>query len=742
MGVFEFGRNFIYGLMDQSLWKVIGIEGAFSLQIDGNGLLYAVANDVYGLGDKLDGTKHDKRKESEINAIKEKFKTNPAELEGQFLTLLCELLHQIIMININPTDVLIIALDGIPPPAKAYQQRSRRFASALDRLNASLLAQFGSKNTQEYIFNTINFTVGTPIMKKVCETIDTWLMDNKADLPRYVKFSDCSEEGEGEHKMFRYFHELENQMNIEFSDEDYSKTPSQIFRKCPHVVLSKDSDICFLAAMRTDYPFLWVRDEVYGFGNRTKRKDHDSPLEAISITAVKRFIVESMGGVFEKGTDIRGYIVDFTLLSYLIGDDFVPPMPTLTLHTGKTLARFMETYKSFYTGRRLAPDGKINIKTFSSFIDLLGPVERELYNMKKETQEIEFDYISKNENNEDTTQALKMRNNMRKYLGRMYNSEFEPSELLLLEYEHFVEKWGDCIVCPSLVTDIQFTGRGERYRQIALSAKDDEIPEVCYNYITGLQWNLSYYLGYNTNNWTYEWSFSPTIEHLRLFLKANPDIELPSVIMSDFDYKLDLGKLLFSIINPNLSPDIFGSLLRTKSGKVSMKTIQNKVTKTVKFYDVYCPVKFHRFFQGQYFNPNHSKHSAIALIPRIPVAIMFKLNDETRLKKDNISGGEIIPYGAPVQFDVNENSKSIIRKLLHGGVMFGQNTVKGIPNNDEINTTINFVGGAEVAKLRKTSKKGKESKMDRRNRTKKDKSQFGGKIMISQRREIRSKDII
>lgn len=740
MGVAEFCRNFIY-VVDDLLWKVFGITLAFSLLIDGNGLLYAVANDVYGIGDKLDGTPFAKRKEAEISAIKERFKTDPASLEGQFLTTLTELLHNIVLKNIMPTDVLIIALDGIPPPAKAYQQRSRRFTGALDRLNKSLLAQFGSKNTSEYIFNTINFTVGTPIMKKACDTIQAWIDNNRTELPRYTYFSDCSEAGEGEHKMFRIFEGIEPQMEKDFADGGYVKTPGEIMRKSPHIVFGKDSDLFFLSAIRSDYNFFWVRDETFGFGNKTNRRDHDKVLEAISITAFRKLIVESMGGNFEKGTDIRGYMIDFALLSFPIGDDFVPPIPTLTLDSGTTLFKFMEAYKNFFTGRRLAPDGIINIRTYNEFLETLRPVEKELFEIKKEAQEIEFDYVNKVEKGQDSTVALRTRSKLRKSLRRDY-AEFEPSELLLLEYEDFLDKWGDCIVCPSVTTDISVTGRTERYRQIALSMKDEELPEVCYNYLTGLQWNLLYYLGYNTNNWVYEWSFAPTLGHLSSFLKGNPDVELPEVLMSEYDYRLDLGKLLFSIMNPHLSQDIFGSLLKTKTGKVSLKTLQSKVTKSARFYDAYCPVKFERFYQGQYYSIKGGKHAAISLIPRIPIATMFKLIDETRLKKDNIPGGEIIPYGAEIKFDIFEQPKSMLRMLMAGagpGSKSAKKSNDGIPKEKK---TVEFVGGDEVAKLKKSDKKRHESKIDRRNHDEKQKTQFSGKIMVSQRRDIRAKDII
>jgi len=142
-------------------WKVtLETVKPISLLWDLNGLLYDVANEIYGIGNKLDGSLHSQH---ELNTINKK---GPELLKEEFL----KRVIQIIDLNIKmikPSLILILVIDGIAPPAKASQQRARR--------------TFAGKSTD--IFNRINFTVGMPIMNEICKRINIYLSDNISTLP-------------------------------------------------------------------------------------------------------------------------------------------------------------------------------------------------------------------------------------------------------------------------------------------------------------------------------------------------------------------------------------------------------------------------------------------------------------------------------------------------------------------------------------------------------------------------------
>ena len=87
MGVPEFWKKFIFEQLPEAKWKASGINGAFSLLWDMNGLLYEVANDIYGLGDEINGTKFHQRPPEIIKAIRSEFERDPSGLEGKFISI-------------------------------------------------------------------------------------------------------------------------------------------------------------------------------------------------------------------------------------------------------------------------------------------------------------------------------------------------------------------------------------------------------------------------------------------------------------------------------------------------------------------------------------------------------------------------------------------------------------------------------------------------------------------------------
>ena len=204
MGVPEAWKKIVCDRISEGSWKKSDFQKAFSLLWDANGILYDVANDVYGLGSKLDGTEFADR--TDVREIRQRFARVPDVMEGEFIEKVLEVIERNVFEVVKPSIVFILVIDGIAPPAKANQQRSRRTLSSIARRN-KILNSNDIIDRDEYMFDTTNFTVGTPIMKRICLAIHDWIGRKRKQLPQYTKFSGCDEIGEGEHKML---HILEN----------------------------------------------------------------------------------------------------------------------------------------------------------------------------------------------------------------------------------------------------------------------------------------------------------------------------------------------------------------------------------------------------------------------------------------------------------------------------------------------------------------------------------------------------
>ncbi len=203
MGVLSFYKKFLIDIVKnkyEHAYETSEIRNPMSLLLDVTGIFYDIASDIYGIGDKLNGTSKDFRREEEIDSIKLKSKE---VLKTEFVFKLKEILTLNIIEKIAPTDILIIGMDGKAFRAKQKQQSSRRFDS--------------SDNS---FFNaSANFTFGTEMIKLCTETIENWIIEKRNQLPSFIYFSDCAEEGEAEHKIFRIFKEAIKTINNKFESE-------------------------------------------------------------------------------------------------------------------------------------------------------------------------------------------------------------------------------------------------------------------------------------------------------------------------------------------------------------------------------------------------------------------------------------------------------------------------------------------------------------------------------------------
>lgn len=611
MGVPKFYKLFlsvIEGIVDKNVTE------PFGLLMDVMGFLHKCSGSIFGYGKTL----YNENLSPELLAeIKEamKSKTGFERLRLEFLNSIGPALDKIIIEKIRPTDILIIGVDGTVGPtafAKGNQQRMRRFLSGYERNKYDISTNEGPESR----FDTAFLTPGLQFMQDASDTILKWLNTNRSRLPHYVLFSGSDYPGEGEHKIFSMLDKVREYI-ISNDTTQTTKNKDTVFRSQRFVVYGLDADLGILSMLK-DYNIVWIREQL----------SMDKIDQGTNIDLARNYILNKMKGEAEpekiEKWQKANMIADFTLLSFLIGDDFVPAMMPLTANIKITLDRFMEKYAIFNNDQTkflIDGNGDINITNLTEIFKMLEEVEEELYRDKAKVDEAERFLHLNQGNQEGINRVIELRkiNNI-----RISNDEtYTPSSLLQLTYDQFCEYWKTVISMPSLISDripqsqkISYLMNTDQY------TLDNEMDAACQDYITGLQWNIKYYLGFQMGNWYYKRAFPPTIKALSNFLssgKYEPEI----VVRRPTDPIISQTQMLVMILNPHFSKNVLMSFFKKESNYTN-------ATINCSFLNTMFPKTISTCYQGKYKSEEHSK---IPLLPPIIFEDILKIIPNLKLEK-------------------------------------------------------------------------------------------------------------
>lgn len=406
-----------------------------SLLLDFNGILHEVAQRVYSYG----------------NGKTTEQTRRIATMDDAELTILY--LHEInikladLITKIRPLQTLVIAVDGVAPPAKLQQQRQRRYKEASGREDPP----------EDQRFNSSCITPGTEMMKKIDANLVSWIATNRELLPTTVIYSSHMVHGEGEHKIFNMIrHGL-------IADGDGV-----------HAVYGLDADLNMLSLISPFHDnIVLIREDLR---------------DVVSIGALGRGIVDDMNGrllpsPIDLQIDSRLAIQDFVLMCYLAGNDFLPRIFAF-YDIGETIVLMIDIYHQAVTAKREAltrPDGQINWDTMAQFLELLGQREQSLLEYKAA---IGFKYPSTLLDEVSTkvelpsSDAPEHRRNPLKY------------EVTEFNFKRFRTLWYANVFRPR-------TSSGEALIEMTGMKvfEAEDIRQMCNWYLYGLQWILYYYRG-------------------------------------------------------------------------------------------------------------------------------------------------------------------------------------------------------------------------------------------------------
>lgn len=381
----------------------------------------------------------------------------------------CETIVKLVDV-VGPKKRVFIAVDGIAPQAKQKQQRQRRFKSAMENAN----------NDSPFDQNSI--TPGTLFMDHLTKYID-WYIKNKLNTDTKWKnleiiFSNEKVPGEGESKLFNYIRKLN------LRDESY----------CIHGL---DSDLIMLClATGLDKIYLLREDQF----------DDNNEFFLIDIGYAQNKLEDMMHwGVSDKKFKRNYMLNDFILISFLIGNDFLPQMPSIEVWN-RGLDMMIFIYKevcSSYGHLTKIKDGNVIIvkSSMKIFLATLGGFEKIMIEEKLNSGISYFKDEILEECSERKDENFEVDIDL--YRGLYYTHKFSHN------YSHSLE--------DSKENSHEDTPENSHENTQEIPS----IENICHSYIEGMNWVLSYYTkGVPDWKWQYKYHYAPFAHHLSKHLKT------------------------------------------------------------------------------------------------------------------------------------------------------------------------------------------------------------------------------
>jgi 5'-3' exonuclease len=452
MGVFRLFRYFlnkcpsIVTAIDKN--KISNVPAIDILAIDLNAIFHPCCQKIFCYGQQPQNNSLLRQKKVEKPVL------TPELIKKAYYEIVKKI-DELVSIN-KPKQVLYLAIDGVAGLSKQTQQRQRRFRYA--------------KIIDEKNFDSNSITVGTSFMENLSKFIAIHIERKLRDEWKHLNviYSNQKVPGEGEHKLIHYI----------------KKTPTYL--SCS--IVSPDADLIMLALATNRKGIYVFRDNIYS--------DFAGDYFFVSIDILRTYIIQNISikrnikpqslldtyNNFKNEIDYDCFIQDFVFFIFMLGNDFLPHIPSLEISNDGIEYLFMSYNKT------------IN----------------------------EFGYLTNNKKYTINYTAFK---NLLKNL-----SEFEIK--MLLDKSHHKVYMTDLILSNSLnyTKDgvlLNFDKYRKEYYEKKLKFEDEnEIKNLVKEYVDGLTFILKYY--YNeipTYNWFFPYHYAPLLKDIYNYLPKQLDIK-------------------------------------------------------------------------------------------------------------------------------------------------------------------------------------------------------------------------
>lgn len=373
--------------------------------------------------------------------------------ENVIFSKICERVED--MRNIlGPVRGMDFAVDGTAGNSKMQQQRKRRIKTIMDK----------NKNVDgpKTDWDSTKISCGTVWMDRLNKHIDEFVQEqlttNSTWRDLQVIISNHRVPGEGEHAVLKHM----------------KQDPSLSYG-----VVSPDADVIFLAAGLHNPNIYVFRENIFD--------DVDGEFFLVHIGSFRECIIKEIGMADEKDQNkINRCIEDFILYLFIVGNDFIPSVPSLNI-TNDGIEELFQAYKRIVTVNGFMSERLLDGQYYLRAEGMKGFM-KEL--ASKEEGMLVHNYLH--------NQARKADSLMQKHFTLNESKEFNGAD-------------NDNLILGD--TSFDFNAYRKDYYMLKFHDVNPKI--VAHEYLRGMAFVLRYYLDSIPSwNWSYPFMYAPLFSDL------------------------------------------------------------------------------------------------------------------------------------------------------------------------------------------------------------------------------------
>ena len=419
---------------------------------------------------------------------------------------------------VQPKHVFEFHMDGVPPQSKIVQQKQRRFLSATE-------AQMATPKGNQYHFDTNLISPGTDFMFKLDQHLqqrfasfqeaDRNYIEAAQYYPDRVVYSSHLQPGEGEHKiaesMKNYPGNKRNAM-IYGNDADLIMIFSILLKETRWLniyLYRTDVD------RRTGAPQVFIVD-LHAF---TVLLECLFPQLRPPRTPINH--IEGQRGKKMQG-QVNTTVHHFALLSFFLGNDFLPHMPTFQLIYSAIdlLVDQLQAFLRSNPSKHLTDRFNINWDNLQAFLEFIKPGTDDLLTKWA----VDPEYTSRLMGKVPHPAAQVSTREVETIAGKKGRS----GVLEEFDVNMFRTRWYQWVNLPTPSvaeaaeqTQVPALVRYEASFQGSISLLSEDIEKMSLMFLQGIAWTFHYYVhGMASNNgqWFYPYHYAPLLRDVRQFL--------------------------------------------------------------------------------------------------------------------------------------------------------------------------------------------------------------------------------
>lgn len=464
---------------------------------------------------------------------------------------------------VQPQKCLVLCIDGVAPRSKMNQQRIRRFRSAQEkRENEAIAAECADEIMQKYSlppprvrerWDSNVITPATAFMERVGIALEWFILKKLNDDPSWkhltVVFSDALVPGEGEHKIMHYIRGLR-------ASEGYDPSTT-------HVIHGMDADLICLGLISHERHISILRNQL----NETFQPDH-SRFSYFNLETFRDCLKLDFSDIHRM--NFENVIDDFAFLCFLVGNDFLPHVPLISIKA-KSIELLLDHYVRFFSKHQyLTNNGSVNFSRFHEFLREFADnqktelkkqhrysqraKERARQNVQDRVEKAETEIESVAESIEVIRQEEEngvMHSDPAEHIKGISSRLQEKSDELFALHTS-IQKEQSCLVVDKQPLTFSYLSPG--YRELYYYTKfgweeaepknasanpaalQKRVDQCCMEYLRGMQWVMWYYTrGCPSWDWFYPFHYAPLLEDLASYTDV-------------VDVKMTLGSPLHPIL--------------------------------------------------------------------------------------------------------------------------------------------------------------------------------------------------